>query len=153
VITSVEIDHYGERLTSCSKCNRWRAETGEWCRLAPDDIVALRAVQAHKNQTGDSETDKQNKIRFVKPHSGAEINGLGSEHAAKIVGLADGPPSLAGLGFDHQGAFVNGEAVARLVPARIERLELVLENERMGRSCRRSRRCHSCKISAVTWTS
>jgi len=25
-------------------CNRWQASTGEWCRLAPDDIVALRAL-------------------------------------------------------------------------------------------------------------
>ena len=33
----VEIDHYGERLTGCPKCNRWQASNGEWCRLAPDD--------------------------------------------------------------------------------------------------------------------
>jgi hypothetical protein len=41
----VEIDHWGERLTGCPKCNRWQASTGEWCRLAPDDIVALRALK------------------------------------------------------------------------------------------------------------
>jgi len=29
-------------------CNRWQASTGEWCRLAPDDIVALRALNATK---------------------------------------------------------------------------------------------------------
>src|SRR4029453_8671157 len=39
----VEIDHYGERLTGCPTCNRWQASMGEWCRLAADDIVALRA--------------------------------------------------------------------------------------------------------------
>jgi hypothetical protein len=47
----VEIDHYGERLTGCLKCNRWQAATGEWCRLAPDDIVALRALQRSKRVT------------------------------------------------------------------------------------------------------
>ena len=36
----VEIDHWGEHLTGCPNCNRWQASTGEWCRLAPDDIVA-----------------------------------------------------------------------------------------------------------------
>lgn len=44
----VEIDHWGERLTGCPKCNRWKASTGEWCRLAPDDIMALRALKATK---------------------------------------------------------------------------------------------------------
>jgi hypothetical protein len=42
----VEIDHYGERLTGCPNCNRWQAATGEWCRLAADDIIALRAIKA-----------------------------------------------------------------------------------------------------------
>jgi len=42
----VEIDHWGERLTGCPTCNRWQASTGEWCRLAPDDIVALRELKA-----------------------------------------------------------------------------------------------------------
>jgi hypothetical protein len=42
----VEIDYYGERLTGCPKCNNWQASTGEWCRLAPDDIMALRALKA-----------------------------------------------------------------------------------------------------------
>jgi len=37
----VEIDHWGERLIGCPRCNRWQASTGEWCRLAPDDISAL----------------------------------------------------------------------------------------------------------------
>jgi hypothetical protein len=41
----VEIDHWGEHLTGCPKCNRWQASTGEWCWLAPDDIVALRAIR------------------------------------------------------------------------------------------------------------
>src|SRR4026207_1988006 len=31
----------GERLTGCPPCNRWQAAPGEWCRLAPDDIMAL----------------------------------------------------------------------------------------------------------------
>ena len=52
----VEIDHWGERLTGCPKRNRWQAATGEWCRLAPDDIMALRALKATKIETGDSET-------------------------------------------------------------------------------------------------
>ena len=52
----VEIDHWGERLTGCPKCNRWQASTGEWCRLAPDDIIALRAVKATKIEAGGSET-------------------------------------------------------------------------------------------------
>jgi uncharacterized Zn finger protein (UPF0148 family) len=47
----VEIDHYGERLTGCPKCNRWQASTGEWCRLATDDIVALRALNAARPET------------------------------------------------------------------------------------------------------
>jgi len=42
----VEIDHWSERLTGGPTCNRWQASTGEWCRLAPDDIVALRALKA-----------------------------------------------------------------------------------------------------------
>ena len=46
----VEIDHWRERLTGCPKCNRWQASTGEWCRLAPDDIVALRALKATKTE-------------------------------------------------------------------------------------------------------
>jgi hypothetical protein len=44
----IEIDHYGERLTGCPTCNRWQAATGERCRLAPDDIVALRALKDSK---------------------------------------------------------------------------------------------------------
>jgi len=27
----IEIDHYGERLTGCPRCNRWRASPGDWC--------------------------------------------------------------------------------------------------------------------------
>jgi hypothetical protein len=54
---SVEIDHWGERLTGCYNCNRWQASNGEWCRLAPDDIVALRALKSTKTETpGHSET-------------------------------------------------------------------------------------------------
>jgi uncharacterized Zn finger protein (UPF0148 family) len=41
----VEIDHWGERLIGCPMCNRWQTSDGEWCRLAPDDIVALRAIR------------------------------------------------------------------------------------------------------------
>jgi hypothetical protein len=44
----VEIDHYGERITGCPVCNVWQDANGIRCRLAPDDIVALRAVQAQK---------------------------------------------------------------------------------------------------------
>jgi hypothetical protein len=50
----VEIDHYGERLTGCP---RWQASTGEWCRLATDDIVALRALNAARGET-QSEKEK-----------------------------------------------------------------------------------------------
>jgi len=46
----VEIDHWGERLTGCLTCNRWQASTGEWCRLAPDDIMALRVLKATNAQ-------------------------------------------------------------------------------------------------------
>ena len=41
----VEMDYWGERLRGCPKCNRWQAATGEWCRLAADDIVALRVLK------------------------------------------------------------------------------------------------------------
>ena len=43
--TLVEIDHWGERLMGCPKCNRWQTSNGEWCRLAPDDTMALRALK------------------------------------------------------------------------------------------------------------
>jgi hypothetical protein len=46
----VEIDHWGERLTGCPECNRWQTSTGEKCRLAPDDIMALRALKATKTE-------------------------------------------------------------------------------------------------------
>jgi hypothetical protein len=49
----VEIDHYGEHLRGCPVCNRWQAETGEWCRLAADDIIALRALKAAKVESND----------------------------------------------------------------------------------------------------
>jgi hypothetical protein len=29
-----------------SQLYRWQSSTGEWCCLAPDDIVALRALKA-----------------------------------------------------------------------------------------------------------
>jgi hypothetical protein len=44
--TLVGIDQWGERL-----CNRWQTSTGEWCRLAPDDIVALRMLKATETET------------------------------------------------------------------------------------------------------
>jgi len=47
----VEIDHWGERLTGCAAGNRWQALAGEWCRLAPDDIMALRAIKATQAET------------------------------------------------------------------------------------------------------
>jgi hypothetical protein len=46
----VEIDHYGERLKGCLSCNWWQAATGEWCRLAADDIVALRALKTDSSE-------------------------------------------------------------------------------------------------------
>jgi uncharacterized Zn finger protein (UPF0148 family) len=47
----VEIDHWGERLTGCPMCNRWQTSDGEWCRLAPDDIMALRMLKATETET------------------------------------------------------------------------------------------------------
>jgi hypothetical protein len=44
----IEIDHYGERLTGCPVCNIWKDADGTRCRLAPDDIMALRALETHK---------------------------------------------------------------------------------------------------------
>ena len=44
----VEIDHYGERLTGCPVCNLWQDADGVHCRLAPDDIIALRALKTNK---------------------------------------------------------------------------------------------------------
>jgi hypothetical protein len=41
----VEIDHWGERLRGCPKCNRWQDATGGWCRLTADDAVALRVLR------------------------------------------------------------------------------------------------------------
>jgi hypothetical protein len=52
----VEIDHWGERLEGCPNCNCWQASTGEWCRLAADDIVALKALKATKAEAGDPQT-------------------------------------------------------------------------------------------------
>jgi hypothetical protein len=46
----IEIDHWGERLTGCPTCNRWQTVDGEWCRLAPDDIMALRAIKSTKTE-------------------------------------------------------------------------------------------------------
>src|SRR5262245_44211298 len=51
----VQIDHYGERLTGCPTCNRWQASTGEWCRLAPDDIIALTRTQSAKIALGEED--------------------------------------------------------------------------------------------------
>jgi hypothetical protein len=52
----VEIDHWVEGI--CPNYKLWQASTGEGCQLGPDNIVALRALQGHKNETGNSETDK-----------------------------------------------------------------------------------------------
>ncbi len=52
----VEIDHYGERLKGCPTCNRWQTLTGEWCRLAANDIVALRGSRATLAETADEKT-------------------------------------------------------------------------------------------------
>jgi hypothetical protein len=54
----VEIAHFGERLKGCPSCNRWQAATGEWCRLAADDIIALRAL---KEQPGLNRADLDQK--------------------------------------------------------------------------------------------
>jgi len=48
----VEIDHYGERMKGCPSCNHWQAATGEWCRLAADDIVALNTFKAARAEAG-----------------------------------------------------------------------------------------------------
>jgi len=44
----VGIDHWSERITGCPTCNRWQASTGEWCRLAPDDIVARHVAGQYR---------------------------------------------------------------------------------------------------------
>jgi hypothetical protein len=62
---TVAIDYYGERLTGCPTCNRWQAATGEWCRLAADDIVALRALKADKVE---AMTDRLALARAIAAH-------------------------------------------------------------------------------------
>jgi len=53
----IEIDHYGERLKGCPSCNRWQAATAEWCRLAPDDILVLRALKVSKREASNPQTN------------------------------------------------------------------------------------------------
>ena len=50
----VEIDHASKGLP---QCNRWQASAGAWCRLAPDDIIALRALNDTKTKTRDSDPE------------------------------------------------------------------------------------------------
>ena len=39
----MEIDAYGMHLRGCLGCNTWQViDTGRWCRLRQEDIVALR---------------------------------------------------------------------------------------------------------------
>jgi hypothetical protein len=48
------LNKVGERDKDChssSTCNRWQASTGELCGLAPDDIVALRALKETKTES------------------------------------------------------------------------------------------------------
>jgi ferric-dicitrate binding protein FerR (iron transport regulator) len=61
----VEIDHWGERLTGCPTCNRWQAATGEWCRLAPDDIIALRTVKATPKRVIQKQTEPRTKKELL----------------------------------------------------------------------------------------
>jgi hypothetical protein len=35
-------------LTGCPVCNVWQDADGTRCRLAPDDIVALQELKAHR---------------------------------------------------------------------------------------------------------
>jgi len=46
MVSSPRSTYYGERLKGCPNCNRWQAASGEWCRLAADDIVALNSLKA-----------------------------------------------------------------------------------------------------------
>jgi hypothetical protein len=41
----IELNAYGERLFGCVECNTWQSlGSGEWHRLANDDIIALKAM-------------------------------------------------------------------------------------------------------------
>jgi hypothetical protein len=41
----IELDAYGERLCGCVECNNCQSlGSGEWHRLANDDIIALKAM-------------------------------------------------------------------------------------------------------------
>src|SRR5262249_55442767 len=80
----VEIDHCGERLRGCPKCNRWQASTGEWCRLALDDIIALRALKATKIETGDYET----RCAAPKPRPDGALNARHGQCCGFACGFA-----------------------------------------------------------------
>jgi hypothetical protein len=60
-------------IASVPKCNRWQAATGEWCRLAPDDIVALRALKVVKTESGESSGACSRKIGKAAPELGSGL--------------------------------------------------------------------------------
>jgi hypothetical protein len=51
----VEIDHYGDRLIGCAKCNKWnwRGGKGLEVELPQDDLEALRAFMGWSASASD----------------------------------------------------------------------------------------------------
>jgi hypothetical protein len=41
----IEINHYGERPIAFCDVQVWQASTSKCCRLAPEDIMALRSIK------------------------------------------------------------------------------------------------------------
>jgi hypothetical protein len=48
----IEIDRYGERLTGCIECNRWRSSQSAFIvELSIEDFEALRELEVNGRQT------------------------------------------------------------------------------------------------------
>src|SRR5262249_10804965 len=80
----IEIDHWSERLTGCPNCNRWQASTGEWCRLAPDDIVALRALKTDRAKKTAPEVESPEPV-FSPPVSPLYAARVSSRVATDVI--------------------------------------------------------------------
>jgi hypothetical protein len=107
----VEIDNWGQRLTGCLTCNLWQADTGESCRLAPDDIVALRSLKAIKIEAGDEKQVDQDQAH-AGWHGGVYklLNSKGERVGTAYVEHA-GPLSRWGW-----FAYVNGYTASNSCP-------------------------------------
>ena len=47
----IDIDRYGELLTGCMECNRWKSSKSAFVvELSPEDIRALRELQHNGRQ-------------------------------------------------------------------------------------------------------